>query len=149
MRQATGNDARNFVVRGFKETDDTPATTGVHKFTDENPITGLCDICGSSVQFHTTTGVHTATPFGEVPCSLERNGKGNGNSFELLNEAGFPIARIYDEERAAFILRAVNSHDKLVAALKAVKEELELSMMTANKDAVLTIARAALAEAEK
>ena len=59
------------------------------------------------------------------------DGSLNGNTEEQ------PIATVYDEENATFIVRAVNSHYELLAICKDILERgYEMSQQTALKAAI-------------
>lgn len=82
----------------------------------------------------------------------------NNRSFAVLHADGFPEDRALLEANSNLIVRAVNSHDEMVAALRATLAQLDsvcqwcehnrYDFVDARKSAPYAESRAALAKAE-
>lgn len=74
---------------------------------------------------------------------------GNHQGLVISEQTGANIAVTYDATDAPFIVRACNSHDDLLAALKQMLAASEaLDMQAHAKVAARAVARAAIAKAE-
>jgi len=103
-----------------------------------------------------TTGVHTATPWHvAAKCSTMIIGADSTRVADTDLGSGIGMSAAENEANAAFIVRAVNNHNKLVAALKRIAHYECLNGGTCkptwpyDQQCVYCTARAALTEVEK
>ena len=87
---------------------------------------GMCNECYSDYKVVSPKGEHTPTPW-NVAKARVLQGREHW-TIETKNGRNTPVSAILKEEDAAFIVRAVNSHEELLEALIAALPYVETAL---------------------
>jgi hypothetical protein len=132
-------DNRNCASRDFampvevSETSTTKTAT-THKFIDESPINGLCDACGSSVQFHAQPPEHDAGLRDDGQAIRWSYRSYGDENYQVLDHFGNVVATgIKTDTTAREIALAVPAYEKLVAALEQARNVIYADDLATDK----------------